>query len=81
MKPEGISYDIQLDKRDLNNVPNYTCGYGTYEPRDTVMIELLMKGECIFQSWIQPTYNTMYTNEMVTLADYLLTDVYDIIQN
>ena len=81
MKPEGISYDVQLDKRDLNNVPNYTSGYRTYEPRDTVTIELLTKGQCIYQSWIQPTYNNMYTKEIFTLADYLLTDVYDIIQN
>ena len=79
MRPQEIAYDIQLEKRDMNNVSNLTSSYGTYEPRDSVMIELLSKGQFIFQSWIQPTYNSMYTKEIVTLADYLLKDVYKLI--
>ena len=79
MKPQEITYDIQLEKRNMNNVLNYTSSYGTYEARDTVAIEMLWKGQFIFQSWIQPTYNNMYTKEIVTLADYLLKDVYKLI--
>ena len=79
MKPQKKSYDVQLEKRDTKNLPNYTSSYGTYEARDTVAVEIRLKGQFIFQSWIQPTYNSMYTKEIVTLADYLLKDVYELI--
>ena len=61
------------------NLPNYTSSYGTYEAQDTVAVEIRWKGQFIFQSWIQPMYNSMYTKEIVTLADYLLKDVYELI--
>ena len=79
MKPQQITYNVQLEKRDTKNLSNYTSSYGTYEARDTVGIEILLKGQFIFQSWIQPTYNSMYTQQIVTLADYLLKDVYKLI--
>ena len=79
MKPQEITYHVQLEKRDMNNVPNDTSSYGTYEARDTVTIEILSKGQFIFQCWIKPTYNSMYTKAIVTLADYLLKDVYELI--
>ena len=81
MKPQQINYDVQFDKRDLNYVLSYASGYGIYEPRDILTIELLTKGGSFYQSWIQPTYDTMYTREILSLTQYLLADVYDIIQN
>ena len=40
LKPKGIDYQVELEKRDYDYVPDYTIYYRTYEPQDCLTVEL-----------------------------------------
>ena len=73
LKPKGIDYQVQLEKRDYDYVPDYTIYYGTYEPQDHLTVELSANGDTFYQSWLQPTYDRQYTSEILKLVEYLHT--------
>ena len=67
LKPKGIDYQVELEKRDYDYVPDYTIYYGTYEPKDRLTVDLSANGDTFYQSWLHPTY------EILKLAEYLYT--------
>ena len=73
LKPKGIDYQVELEKRDYDYVPDYTIYYGTYEPQDRLTVELSANGDTFYQSWSQPTYDRQYTSEILNLVEYLHT--------
>ena len=73
LKPKGIDYQVELEKRDYDYVPDYTIYYGTYEPKDHLTVELSANGDTFYQSWLQPTYDRQYTSEILKMAEYLYT--------
>ena len=73
LKPKGIDYQVELEKRDYDYVPNYTIYYGTYEPQDRLTVELSANGDTFYQSWLQLTYDRQYTSEILKLVEYLHT--------
>ena len=73
LKPKGIDYQVELEKRDYYYVPDYTIYYGTYEPQDRLTVELSANGDTFYQSWLQLTYDRQYTSEILKLVKYLHT--------
>ena len=41
--------------------------------------QLSTYGNTFYQSWFQPTYNRMHVSEILSLAEYMLIHVYDVI--
>ena len=73
LKPKQIDYQVELEKRDYDYVPDYTTYYGTYEPKDRLTVELSANGDTFYQSWLQLTYDRQYTCEILKLVKYLHT--------
>ena len=73
LKPKGIVYQVELEKRDYDYALDNTIYYGTFEPQDRLTVEFSANGDTFYQSRLQPTYDRQYTSEILKLVEYLHT--------